>query len=278
MTLTKHERSFLEKVHHLNWRGVKGQPLESIPDWKICSGPIPRHKKILSIGSGTGQDIAFLAEHNKIYALDISPDAREIAEGFGIHTELWDVSHGICFPDEFFDIIICKDVLEHTLDPAYVMKEIHRTLKSDGYAVINVPNHFYFTLRWRLLLGKGLRWKTLHHDHTRDFDEWNYMHIRFFTYSGFRRFLTHCGFNNVRFFWDIGPFLHYSNPDTIIPNAKRKLRQGQITSSKMRIFVRAILPLLRLFSLIFPRRLRACLAQLSPGLLSACFYVHCRKN
>lgn len=272
------ESSFLEEVHNLGWSGMKGKTLESIPDWKICNEGVPHHKKILSIGSGTGQDIAFLTEHNEIYAFDISPKAMEIAGELGIRTKLWDVSKGVHFPDGFFDIIICKDVLEHVLDPVYVLKEIHRTLKSDGYAVVNVPNHFYFILRWRLLLGKGLIWKTLHHDHTRCFDEWNYMHIRFFTYKGFKRLLRHCGFTDIRFFWDLGPFLHYSNPDIVIPNAKRKLREGQIPSLRRRILVRAILPVLGLFSVAFPRRIRACLTRLSPGLLSACFYVHCRKS
>jgi 2-polyprenyl-3-methyl-5-hydroxy-6-metoxy-1,4-benzoquinol methylase len=46
----------------------------------------------------------------------------------------------IKFPDEFFDIIVMKQVLEHLPKSNMVIREIHRILKKDGLVYVEVPN------------------------------------------------------------------------------------------------------------------------------------------
>jgi SAM-dependent methyltransferase len=43
------------------------------------------------------------------------------------------------YPPESFDVIYCSHVLEHVQDDRKAMREFHRTLKSDGWAILNVP-------------------------------------------------------------------------------------------------------------------------------------------
>jgi SAM-dependent methyltransferase len=45
----------------------------------------------------------------------------------------------IHYPNEFFDIIYCSHVLEHVQDDRLALKELHRVLKQDGWAVLIVP-------------------------------------------------------------------------------------------------------------------------------------------
>jgi len=45
----------------------------------------------------------------------------------------------IQFPDNFFDAIICNHVLEHVIDDRKAMREIYRTLKPGGWAILQVP-------------------------------------------------------------------------------------------------------------------------------------------
>jgi len=45
-------------------------------------------------------------------------------------------------PDNFFDIIVCTEVLEHTLDPFGAIKEIFRTLKPAGILLLSTPFNF----------------------------------------------------------------------------------------------------------------------------------------
>jgi SAM-dependent methyltransferase len=41
-----------------------------------------------------------------------------------------------------FDVVICTEVLEHTLDPFSAVKEIHRILKPGGVAYVTTPFNF----------------------------------------------------------------------------------------------------------------------------------------
>ena len=43
------------------------------------------------------------------------------------------------YPENTFDIIFCSDVLEHVSDDKKAMREFHRVLNLDGWAVLQVP-------------------------------------------------------------------------------------------------------------------------------------------
>lgn len=45
----------------------------------------------------------------------------------------------IRYPDESFDVIYCSHVLEHVADDRKAMREFHRVLKRDGWAILLVP-------------------------------------------------------------------------------------------------------------------------------------------
>lgn len=43
------------------------------------------------------------------------------------------------YPDETFDAVICSHALQHVPDDLKAMKELHRVLKKDGWAIVQVP-------------------------------------------------------------------------------------------------------------------------------------------
>jgi SAM-dependent methyltransferase len=45
----------------------------------------------------------------------------------------------IAFPDNEFDVIICYHVLEHVKDDLRAIRELHRVLAEDGFAILQVP-------------------------------------------------------------------------------------------------------------------------------------------
>jgi len=45
----------------------------------------------------------------------------------------------IQYPDNSFDAIICNHVLEHIIDDGKAMSELYRTLKPEGWAILQVP-------------------------------------------------------------------------------------------------------------------------------------------
>jgi SAM-dependent methyltransferase len=58
----------------------------------------------------------------------------------------------IPWPDNEFDLVISKDVVEHLDDPITIFEEIYRVLKPDGRLIIKTPNTLhYVTILSRLL-------------------------------------------------------------------------------------------------------------------------------
>jgi ubiquinone/menaquinone biosynthesis C-methylase UbiE len=71
----------------------------------------------------------------KIETLDIDPDSNA--------TYIADITQYNSFiEDERYDIVICTEVLEHTLNPFAAVKEIHRLLKPSGILLLTVPFNF----------------------------------------------------------------------------------------------------------------------------------------
>ena len=59
-----------------------------------------------------------------------------------LHSPIADINADIKkmpFMDEAFDVIICNHVLEHIKDDGTALKEIFRTLKTGGFAVLQIP-------------------------------------------------------------------------------------------------------------------------------------------
>jgi SAM-dependent methyltransferase len=209
--------------------------------------------------------------------VDLSMASLRFAQGHGIRAIQADIGRELPFPAGAFDIVVAKDVLEHLVDPLSLMRELRRLLKDEGYAVVSVPNHFYFLGRLRILLGRGLLWKSFGQDHRRLFHEWDYMHVRFFTYRGFNQFLATAGFRVVRRYWDFGTLAHYLEPARKIPAYESYWRTKDQLTRRERLLRYVIFPLLKLSYVVFPKRVRELIVGLNPGFFCAGFYYHCRK-
>jgi ubiquinone/menaquinone biosynthesis C-methylase UbiE len=253
---------------------------DGFPDPYITNGSQLKGKHILTLGGGTANDLWDLARDNVVVNADYAESGLSVGRRFGIQGVMTNLnlSPTLPFPDRSFDLVVCKDILEHILEPFAVLKEAVRVLRDDGTLVISVPNHFYWPMRLRLLFGKGILWRGVLTDHGVGYREWDYMHIRFFTYKGFRAFLEAAGLEPVRFFWDFGNLAYYYNPDRWFEPQLRKRAAGQPLSRRAKFGLYFVRPLWRVFNVIFPRPLRSAIVSLAPGLLCGGFYVRCRKG
>jgi len=268
-----HQQRFYEAAYN---EAVLG---DGFPDPHIIDGGPLRQQRILTLGGGTGNDLWHLAKDNVVVNADYAVSGLHAGRRFGIQGVLVNLnfSSALPFPDSSFDLVVCKDILEHVLEPLAVLQEASRVLRDDGKILISVPNHFYWPIRLRMLLGKGILWRGLLTDHGADYQEWNYMHIRFFTYKGFRAFLKTSGLEPVRFFWDFGNLAYYYNPDRWFAPQLRKRAAGERLSRRAKFGLYVLRPLWRILNMIFPKPVRSAVVSLSPGLLCAGFYVRCKK-
>ncbi len=243
----------------------KGEFKMNLPDYKITNYQTVNNKKILVLGAGTARDVRYLAAENKIIAVDFSMEAVSYLKKLGIEAFKADLDKALKFKSNQFDIIIAKDILEHLITPSILLHEISRLLKSTGYAVIDVPNHFFLPMRIKMLFGGNIIWKTIDHDHTKEFREWNYMHKTFFTWKGFKEFLNTEHLKITKEFFDFGTLNHYSQPEMVFDYVKKSGNNSLLLNLAEKTW--------KLFNLIFPLKVRSTIVSLSPSLWCASFYV-----
>lgn len=113
-------------------------------DWHEQPGyfrDVTRHfapgARLLDVGCGTG----WIADHFADYTgVDGSPDAVAAAGERGRNVQLHDVDRPLPFPDESFDGVVLKDLLEHVADPVAVVREVRRVLRPGGRAFASSPD------------------------------------------------------------------------------------------------------------------------------------------
>ncbi len=112
--------------------------------------------RLLDIGCNDGSftlKVAKKLHSRKIYGLEIDKKAAKIAKKRGINVYIRDVNKRFPFKDNFFDVIIANQIVEHLLNPDNLFEEIYRILKPNGYCIIATPNLCSLHNRIFVLLG-----------------------------------------------------------------------------------------------------------------------------
>jgi ubiquinone/menaquinone biosynthesis C-methylase UbiE len=114
---------------------------------------------VLDAGCGTGRHLRELARIPQLTIIGIDKDEKEIEEALKFVHEMPDAASGdVCmmksdikklpFADEFFDCVICSEVLEHIEQQDEAMRELIRVLKPQGSLVISVPRYYPERICW----------------------------------------------------------------------------------------------------------------------------------
>jgi ubiquinone/menaquinone biosynthesis C-methylase UbiE len=105
-------------------------------------------ENILNLGAGEGDLNPSIQNYCKnLYAVDINK--RDVEFGKAAHQSVkYSVQDAtnLSFQDDFFQCVVCMEVLEHVNDEKKLLSEIHRILKPGGYAILTFPSqNFPFT-------------------------------------------------------------------------------------------------------------------------------------
>lgn len=135
-------------------------------------------KKVLDIGCGNGWLCRSMADAGyEVYGLDASdtgiehakklvPEGTFLVESIDEHTS--------AFGNEYFDIVVSTEVIEHLYDPEVLLRLTRKSLKPGGHVVITTPYHGYLK---NLLISVFDKWD--HHHQC----ERHGGHIKFFSRS-----------------------------------------------------------------------------------------------
>lgn len=181
---------------------------------------------LLDVGCGTGvfsiyaqikTGCAISGVDGSCYALE---EARK--RGFIDVSAVDDLSHDeLPYGDSSFDFVLCKDVLEHLVNPLHLVQECRRVLTDSGILLLHVPNHFPLVGRIKFLFDNNIDTFRFFPGTTR----WEFPHLRFFTHDEFVRITLDAGF-------ELLVDMSSSFPCTAILNRIPGLRQVEIYLSK----------------------------------------------
>jgi len=102
--------------------------------------PFIRGGKILDLGCGSGEVLGILERAGwEARGVDVDQQAVAYARSKGLKAYS-DKLEALRFPDQMFDVIRLRSVLEHLHRPDVTLAELHRILKSGGLLLVVVPN------------------------------------------------------------------------------------------------------------------------------------------
>ena len=126
---------------------------------------LPPGSKVLDVGCGEGRHIfGILNEFEDVYCYGLDQDIPSLdkcKEGLEFFKEL-DLNgtvfqqgsiYQLPFKENFFDLIICSEVLEHLEDYHAAIDEIYRVLKPGGKFLSSVPSYWPEKICWSLSSG-----------------------------------------------------------------------------------------------------------------------------
>lgn len=103
---------------------------------------LPLNARILEIGSGTGGNLAMLAEFGSVQAGELDESARVLAtQKTGVPVIEARLPDHLPFPAGEFDLVCLFDVLEHVTEDIRSLVAIRTLLRPTGRLLITVPAH-----------------------------------------------------------------------------------------------------------------------------------------
>ena len=138
------------------------------------------YSRVLEIGCGEALFTRQLKKESEIWGIEMVPDVAKVAK-----KHLNNLLVGTYFdtfsqlPDNYFDLIICNDVIEHMADHDQFFRTIKLKMTNGGHIVGSVPNMRHWRNLFNLLV----------------FRDWKYAnsgildrtHLRFFTEKSLKR-------------------------------------------------------------------------------------------
>ena len=122
------------------------------------------NQKILEIGAGTGNMLLQIKQSGfaaEVMGVELMKQPGSNQENPHIDKfQIGDIEHDtIDAPLDYFDVIICADVLEHLADPWKVVEKLTRHLKPNGLFIASIPNIREWKSLFRIIFNGDFRYQ-----------------------------------------------------------------------------------------------------------------------
>jgi len=101
--------------------------------------PLPASGRVLDAGCGSGRTLEELDGYGEVYGVELDPGAAAVARERGCGEVREGRLEELPWDEEWFDLITCLDVIEHTPDDRVTLRELRRVSKPGGFLLVTVP-------------------------------------------------------------------------------------------------------------------------------------------
>jgi len=127
-------------------------------DYAIIGQLIEPGSKVLDLGCGGGELLAWLAENKNVDARGVEIDGSKVRQAIarGVSAYQGDIDQGLTdYPDGVFDYVILSQTLQQVRQPLVVLREM---LRAGRRAIVAFPNFGHWRVRLaHLLSGRSPR-------------------------------------------------------------------------------------------------------------------------
>ncbi|EKE10692.1 MAG: hypothetical protein ACD_15C00212G0013 [uncultured bacterium] len=97
--------------------------------------------KVLDVGVADGYIYRNITSKYKIFGVDIAEEFVKSAKANGVEASVCDLEkERLPFKDNYFDVVVTGETIEHIVNSDFLLSEINRVLKVNGKLILSYPN------------------------------------------------------------------------------------------------------------------------------------------
>lgn len=124
-----------------------------------------KFNKVLELGAGGCDTIAYMKAHElakevtglELFKIEGSNQTNPLVDKF-IQADVANLEQ-LNLPQNYYDLIICGDILEHVFDPWSVAAAARKLLTDDGILICSIPNIRFFKTMKKIFLDGDFKYE-----------------------------------------------------------------------------------------------------------------------